>query len=91
MKDTTIDMLDILKKEGYSIQDINKFLLTKPIKELRDQFAMAALTGIISNAKTHEQICKMGNGLDKMTEITASAAYQYADAMLQQREIKTNE
>jgi hypothetical protein len=77
MKDTTIDMLDILKKEGYSIQDINKFLLTKPIKELRDQFAMAALTGLISSKGS--------------TTACVGLAFQFADAMLIQRVNKTNE
>jgi hypothetical protein len=46
---------------------------------------MAALQGIVSNPMTHRQILKSGNGLDKITDITADAAYQYADAMLEAR------
>lgn len=51
----------------------------------RDSFAIAALQGIIANVLTHKQIIEQGNGLDDICDITAKAAYKYADAMLEAR------
>ena len=45
------------------------------VETLRDRFAMAALTGILSNS--HD------DGLS--TELVASACYDYADAMMEAR------
>lgn len=47
-----------------------------PIVTLRDQFAMAALTGMLTDTR---------NGDDHESEI-ACMAYAYADAMLEARE-----
>lgn len=46
--------------------------------DLRDYFAAAALTGIISNS----------DGFTFKSEIAASYAYEYADAMLKAREAR---
>ena len=49
---------------------------------LRDQFAMAALTGLLSNPKLAETAMKKGpRWFDEV-------AYQYADGMLKERENK---
>jgi hypothetical protein len=49
---------------------------------LRDQFAMAALTGLLSNPKLADTALKKGpRWFDEI-------AYQYADGMLKEREAK---
>jgi len=49
---------------------------------LRDQFAMAALTGLLSNPKLTDTALKKGpRWFDEV-------AYQYADGMLKEREAK---
>jgi hypothetical protein len=52
------------------------------IATLRDQFAMAALTGLLANPKLAETALKKGpRWFDEV-------AYQYADGMLKERELK---
>jgi hypothetical protein len=58
--------------------------VSETIKTLRDEFAMAALNGMLSYSHVNEQ---SGNATENGTpnEI-ARAAYAYADAMLDARE-----
>ena len=54
----------------------------EPVATLRDQFAMAALTGLLANPKLAETALKKGpRWFDEV-------AYQYADGMLKERESK---
>lgn len=50
---------------------------------LRDQFAMAALTGLLANPKLQDQILKQGGCASGWIE---DSAYGFADAMLKVRE-----
>lgn len=60
---------------------------TQPIKTLRDEFAMAALTGILSDRDTALRIGKIGmDNLVCPAKLTATGAYAIADAMLKERE-----
>ena len=49
--------------------------------DLRDKFAMAALTGIISKGTGYE---------DRIFERVAERAYLYADSMLEERRARRN-
>lgn len=60
--------------------------LPKETITLRDQFAMAALTGILACSKTVGMI-----GCNAFEHIISKEAYQAADAMLRQRQEKTND
>lgn len=54
--------------------------ISAPIKTLRDEFAMAALTGICSNPEWSNRI----------GETFAHAAYELADEMLAERLVSTD-
>jgi hypothetical protein len=59
----------------------------QPVKTLRDEFAMAAMTGMI-NYMANMKVKTGGLGYEvtiNMPEV-AMAAYEYADAMMKQRE-----
>lgn len=55
----------------------NRATETEPAKTLRDQFAMAALSGMLSDYRVVM--------VDRTGATVASAAYEYADAMLEAR------
>ena len=64
---------------GVSIADPNE-----PI--LRDQFAMAALTGMLANGTLVEGLETLGvRGAERGAEHITGRAYEYADAMLKER------
>lgn len=52
-------------------------------EELRDKFAMAALTGILVNIESTDSVDRGG-----LRKIVADAAYRVADAMLEARKAK---
>jgi len=54
-------------------------------KALRDKFAMAALTGLLSNQKLASKCLDEGGAASGWFEINA---YAYADAMMKAREAK---
>ena len=54
--------------------------LQKGVAILRDQFAMAALTGMLATPSPY-------SGATRVEEV-AEGAYKYADAMLQERDKK---
>jgi hypothetical protein len=72
------NQLGLSSKEFY--QEVNK-----PIKTLRDEFAMAALTGVMASPHT---IAAKELGLDKLSDGFAQIAYEVADAMLKARGVK---
>ena len=51
--------------------------------EKRDQFAMAALTGLLANPKLQDEILKKGGANSGWIE---QSAYAFADAMMKTRE-----
>lgn len=53
--------------------------------DLRDWFAGLALQGLLSNPKLAEEIRKQGGAYSGWIE---DSAYSWADAMIQQREVK---
>ncbi len=55
----------------------------EPVETLRDRFAMAALTGILSQRMT--QMNNLGYVLPSEKEPICTAAYHFADAMLKVR------
>lgn len=55
---------------------MSEFKITGPVKTLRDEYAMAALQGILANCGCH--------GYDTLEQ--AADAYTYADAMLAARQ-----
>jgi hypothetical protein len=71
--------------EQKTIQNAEGYQMPAVISEattLRDQFAMAALTGLLSNPKLADTALKKGpRWFDEV-------AYQYADGMLNARETK---
>jgi hypothetical protein len=67
-------------KEQY--EELMKREADEARERLRDQFAMAALTGLLSNPKLADTALKKGpRWFDEV-------AYQYADGMLKEREAK---
>jgi hypothetical protein len=59
-------------------------VLSDPSPEyLRDQFAMAALQGLISGPNVEKGDCKT---FDEIAQSVAKASYRFADAMMKQRE-----
>ena len=61
-------------------------LTTTPVSDrLRDEFAMAALTGLLAAHVSREEINNLVDGLS-CSRWYAPAAYTLADAMLKQRE-----
>jgi hypothetical protein len=73
-----VDELAIAQKR---IADLEAFI-DKSIttKRLRDEFAMAAMNGLLSNAKLAAVIVKNG------AEWIDASSYEYADAMMAERE-----
>ncbi len=73
------DDINQLEDEGYlvvtSMSDVNAVKVLE--SDLRDQFAMAALPGLISNKHNEEWYS---------CESACNEAYQYADAMMKARE-----
>lgn len=63
-------------------------LIRQPGMSLRDYFASAALQAIISRSvnDTTAAIPRLNNGFPIDRSAYADTAYQYADAMIQQRE-----
>lgn len=57
-------------------------LLSSELEELRDKFAMAALTGCLSHSDTSNVSF---TSVKEATEYYAKLAYAYADAMLMAR------
>jgi hypothetical protein len=55
---------------------------------LRDQFAMAALTGLVSNTLIAEHAAKAQLDGEEFPSWVAQRAYQYADAMLEARKAR---
>ena len=53
-----------------------KIRVMEPVKTLRDEFAMAALCGFLSNTDTD---------LSKPNTVFARVSYQFADAMMESR------
>lgn len=54
-----------------------------PQKTLRDEFAAAAMSGLLSD---HAQVPSRGQTFAEFAQEVANAAYKYADAMLDRRE-----
>jgi hypothetical protein len=52
-------------------------------RRLRDEFAMAALQGLISGPNVEKGDCKT---FDEIAQSVAKASYRFADAMMKQRE-----
>ena len=64
-------------------------LTGKPLvcpRSLRDEFAMAALTGLLSNAQIAKEAVKLQIGPLENQSWHASTAYEFADAMMKERE-----
>lgn len=77
MKPTIKDVVDLIRdRYGLSMSEALELLRT-PIhpRELRDEFAMRALTGIVSNPES---------GCNSTSDL-AHYAYQCADSMLKER------
>jgi hypothetical protein len=57
------------------------------VDELRDAFAMHALTGLMAgtDAALRQDLVARANGKRTICEIIAGAAYDYADAMIAER------
>jgi hypothetical protein len=53
-----------------------------PVATLRDQFAMAALTGLLANPKLQPEIAKTGGAYGGWIE---GSAWSWADAMMEKR------
>jgi len=53
-------------------------------KTLRDEFAMAALTGMLANDTLIKSLLKT-HGVDKLEDFFEAYVYEYADAMLRAR------
>jgi hypothetical protein len=53
-----------------------------PVATLRDQFAMAALTGLLANPKLQPEITKTGGAYGGWIE---GSAWSWADAMMEKR------
>jgi len=64
------------RAESFELEKIKK---DKTMEKLRDQFAMAALTGILTN-------CLAAN--DLVIQANVEHAYEYADTALETRKIK---
>ena len=65
-------MMDTLYQAGWSRQEITRVINYR--KDLRDEFAIAALPVLISGSHPKDG-----------REIAAGEAYKYADAMMEQR------
>lgn len=55
-------------------------------RDLRDDFAMSALTGLLSSTEAVTDFCAMArrNG-GNLAKVSASIAYEIADAMMEER------
>lgn len=71
----TMDETDMLQANARHLERENRSLRRK----LRDDFAMAALTGYLSSWAPHEEPCEFSNSI-------AEDCYKLADAMLKARE-----
>jgi hypothetical protein len=78
---------DILRIEG-NIDDVCDMVRRLPVFNhagsvtLRDQFAMAALTGLLANPKLQPEISKTGGAYGGWIE---GSAWSWADAMMEKR------
>lgn len=77
-------------KTIHSPESMAQELLQKQKPTLRDQFAMAALTGMLANPVIQEKVSQ-GNFSLALHHYHAKAAYTFADEMLKQREKKEDE
>lgn len=78
--------LDLIEE----IQDEQPPTLTLPkqdyeFKTLRDEFAMAALSGYLSNPSLTNAMSEIVNDADSARKIYAATSYRIADAMLEAR------
>jgi hypothetical protein len=64
----------------HSPRDLNVMTM----KTLRDEFAMAALTGLLANDTLIKSLLK-SRGIDKLGEFFEEHVYSYADGMLKAR------
>jgi hypothetical protein len=55
-------------------------------KTLRDEIAMAALNGLLSNPNV--KVIASGAAMNDLVKTLATHAYAYADAMMKQRGVK---
>ena len=62
--------------------DVLPSSMTYEIATLRDQFAMAALTGLLANPKLQPEILKTGGAYGGWIE---GSAWSWADAMMEKR------
>lgn len=74
---------DVLKARKMCKEALEQPAQEQILKSLRDEFAMAALQGMISTAGAP---CL--GGLDGFEKHAAKAAYKMADAMIKTRELK---
>jgi hypothetical protein len=73
---THLQVLDALRKAGHTTSEVNSVMRRLAAKELRDEFAMVALSGVLAN----------GQRSFSSPEAASSEAYRIADAMMKARD-----